>query len=144
MKKLLILLSLTTAMTAFGATPQGNTEEAATMNVTATVIKPLTIVKTGDMDFGNIIQGTNTNTADSSYTITGEKGQPIVVTIDDSVLLSNEKARTSLVVGIKTQLPKSLDTNGNANVSVQGFLNVPKEQHVGTYTGTLTARVQYQ
>lgn len=142
MKKLLILLSLTTAMTAFGA-PHGNTEEAATMNVTATVIKPLTIVKTGDMDFGNIIQGTNTTT-DSGYTITGEKGQPIIVTIDDSVLLSNEKARTSLVVGIKTQLPKSLDTNGNANVSVQGFLNVPKEQHVGTYTGTLTARVQYQ
>ncbi len=141
MKKLLILLSLTTAMTAFGA-PHGNTEEAATMNVTATVIKPLTIVKTGDMDFGNIIQGTNTTT-DSGYTITGEKGQPIIVTIDDSVL-SNEKARTSLVVGIKTQLPKSLDTNGNANVSVQGFLNVPKEQHVGTYTGTLTARVQYQ
>ena len=132
MKKLLILLSLTTAMTAFGA-PHGNTEEAATMNVTATVIKPLTIVKTGDMDFGNIIQGTNTTT-DSGYT----------VTIDDSVLLSNEKAKTSLVVGIKTQLPKSLDTNGNANVSVQGFLNVPKEQHVGTYTGTLTARVQYQ
>ncbi|MCQ9628454.1 DUF4402 domain-containing protein [Cetobacterium somerae] len=142
MKKLLILLSLTTAMTAFGA-PHGNTEEAATMNVTATVIKPLTIVKTGDMDFGNIIQGTNTTT-DSGYTITGEKGQPIIVTIDDSVLLSNEKAKTSLVVGIKTQLPKSLDTNGNANVSVQGFLNVPKEQHVGTYTGTLTARVQYQ
>ena len=142
MKKLLILLSLTTAMTAFVA-PHGNTEEAATMNVTATVIKPLTIVKTGDMDFGNIIQGTNTTT-DSGYTITGEKGQPIIVTIDDSVLLSNEKAKTSLVVGIKTQLPKSLDTNGNANVSVQGFLNVPKEQHVGTYTGTLTARVQYQ
>ena len=142
MKKLLILLSLTTSMTAFGA-PHGNTEKAATMNVTATVIKPLTIVKTGDMDFGNIIQGTNTTT-DSGYTITGEKGQPIIVTIDDSVLLSNEKAKTSLVVGIKTQLPKSLDTNGNANVSVQGFLNVPKEQHVGTYTGTLTARVQYQ
>ena len=142
MKKLLILLSLTTSMTAFGA-PHGNTEKAATMNVTATVIKPLTIVKTGDMDFGNIIQGTNTTT-DSGYTITGEKGQPIIVTIDDSVLLSIEKAKTSLVVGIKTQLPKSLDTNGNANVSVQGFLNVPKEQHVGTYTGTLTARVQYQ
>ncbi|WP_298065362.1 DUF4402 domain-containing protein [uncultured Cetobacterium sp.] len=142
MKKLLILLSLTTAITAFGA-PHGNTEKAATMNVTATVIKPLTIVKTGDMDFGNIIQGTNT-TADSGYTITGEKGQPIIITIDDSVSLSNAMSKTPLVVGIKTQLPNSLDKDGNAHVSVQGFLTVPNNQTVGTYTGTLTARVQYQ
>ena len=130
------------AMTTFAA-PHGNEEKSATMNITATVIKPLTIAKTGDMDFGNIIQGT-TATADSGYTITGEKGQPIIVTIDNSVLLSNQKAKTSLAVGIKTQLPKSLDKDGNANVSVQGFLNVPKDQHVGTYTGTLVARVQYQ
>ena len=142
MKKLLTLLSLTMAITAFG-TPQGNTEKTDTMTITATVISPLTIEKTQDMDFGNIIQGTRA-TATSGYIITGEKGQPITVTIDDSVLLSNQKTKTSLVVGIETDLPQSLDNNGNANVSVLGSLNIPNDQQVGTYTGTLVARVQYQ
>lgn len=64
MKKLLILLSLTTAITAFAdapttlpasKAPQGNTEKSATMNIKATVIRPLNINKTGDMDFGKVI-----------------------------------------------------------------------------------------
>ncbi|MGL4999847.1 MAG: DUF4402 domain-containing protein [Cetobacterium sp.] len=141
MKKLLMLLSLTLAVSAFGA-PQGNSEQSATMNISATVIKPLTIEKITDMEFGSIIQGSKAN-ATSGYSIKGEAGQSIAITIDSSVLLTHETTKSSIIVGIRTSPPHSLDKNGNATLSVDGFLETTSNQEIGKYNGTLVAKVQY-
>lgn len=141
MKKLLILLSLTTATTAFGA-PQGNSINKGDMEITATVIKPLTVIATS-MEFGQVIQGSKT-TASSNYQITGEKGQPITIEIPSTVELASISGDTMTATIEYKNLPNSIGESGSTNVAVNGHLNVASEQAVGNYTGTLTARVQYQ
>ena len=142
MKKLLILLSLTTAMTAFGIAPQGNTVEESNMDVTATVIKPLTVEAT-EMEFGRVIQGNNA-TASSNYKISGEKGELISVEIPSTVELTSTTGDKMTATIEYQNLPTSIGANGSSIASVDGHLEVSSDQAVGTYTGTLTARVQYQ
>ncbi|MGL4672601.1 DUF4402 domain-containing protein [Cetobacterium sp.] len=141
MKKLLMLLSLTLATSTF-ASLQSNSEQSATMNINAIVIKPLTIEKIADMEFGSIIQGNKAN-ATSAYSIKGEAGQGITVTVDNSVLLQHENTNSTMTVGIRTAPPHSLNKDGNATLSVDGILETAQNQEVGKYTGTLVAKVQY-
>ncbi|MGL5702671.1 MAG: DUF4402 domain-containing protein [Cetobacterium sp.] len=144
MKKLLTLLSLTLAMTAFAA-PQGNIEDKAEMKVIARVIKPLKVESTGDLDFGDIIQGASAN-ASSGYKITGEIGQLITVTIDNNVTLTNRSdSNDTIEVGIQYKdLPNTIAASGTSLVAINGTLNTANDQGLGVYEGTLTARVQYQ
>ncbi len=141
MKKLLILLSLTTAITTLGA-PSGNSVNKGDMEITATVIKPLTVIATS-MEFGQVIQGSKT-TASSNYQITGEKGQPITIEIPNTVELASISGDTMVATIEYRNLPNSIGESGSTNFNVYGDLKVASEQAVGNYTGTLTARVQYQ
>lgn len=141
MKKLLILLSLTMAISAFGA-PKGNTEKTSDMTVTATVIQPLTVIAT-DMEFGQIIQGNKTS-ATSKYDITGEKGQAITIEIPTSVELTSTNGEKMTATIEYRNLPTSIGINGASTAAVDGHLDVSSDQAVGNYSGTLTARVQYQ
>ncbi|MGL4671686.1 MAG: DUF4402 domain-containing protein [Cetobacterium sp.] len=144
MKKLLTLLSLTLSMTAFAA-PQGNVEDKAEMKVIARVIKPLKVESTGDLDFGDIIQGASAN-ASSGYEISGEVGQLITVTIDNNVTLTNKSdSNDTIEVGIQYRdLPNAIAASGTSLVAINGTLNTTSNQGLGVYEGTLTARVQYQ
>jgi|GEM_PF-3466661 len=141
MKKLLILLSLTTAITTFGA-PVGNTLNESNMDVTATVIKPLTVEAT-KMEFGKVIQGSNA-IASSSYKISGEEGELISVEIPSSVELTSTTGDKMTATIEYRNLPTSIGANGSTIAAVDGHLRVASDQAVGTYSGTLTARVQYQ
>lgn len=149
MKKLLILLSLTTAITAFAdapttlpasKAPQGNTEKSATMNIKATVIRPLNINKTGDMDFGKVIQGT-TGTAESGYTITGEANQSIAVSISPLTTLTG--TGPALPINLDYTLPTNIDASGNANFNISGTIRPIVDTHIGSYSGQITATVLY-
>lgn len=142
MKKLLILLSLTTAMTAFGA-PQGNSEDSATMNINATVIKPLTITAK-DMKFGTVIQGTRA-TATGEYTIDGEPGEKFEVTLSDLQSLKRTGSDDTLDISFANfVIPHNLDGSGKASFNMVGTISPTNETLTGEYTGSITARVQYQ
>ncbi|MEG0300877.1 DUF4402 domain-containing protein [Cetobacterium sp.] len=142
MKKLITLLSLTMAMTAFGATttpPQGNTEKSGDMNITATVITPLR-VNAEPMVFGKVIQGTKA-TANANFTITGEKGENITVNIPETVTLESDE--NTLNVAIARNIPTNLGTTGTITVPVNGSIETNSSTATGEYSGTLTARVTY-
>lgn len=141
MKKLLLLLSLTTAMTAFGA-PQVNPKEEGKMDVTATVISPLTVIAS-KMEFGKIIQGSSAK-ASSEYQIKGETGELITVEIPDKVeLTSNSGDKMTAKITYKN-LPTSIGDNGSSTAAIDGHLDITPDQPVGNYSGVLIARVQYQ
>lgn len=150
MKKLLILLSLTTAMTAFAdapttlpasKAPQGNTEKYDTMNITATVITPLT-VRASTMEFGRVIQGAKAN-AIGRYTITGEPGQDITVELTTPSQLKNTSNNTTLAITLTYAAPTQIADNGDASFNINGELT-PDTNHSGVYEGEIIARVQYQ
>ena len=147
MKKLLILLSLTTAMTAFGA-------DTTTMNISATVLEPLNVSHNGDINFGNLIQNTTTTIDQAkTFTVHGSVGGSIHFTINDRPI--REVTQTTISKGNDTlpvyfdniQLSSdslTLDNSGNFTFSFKPRIYVPQNQAAGTYTGALTARVQYE
>ncbi|MGL5412192.1 DUF4402 domain-containing protein [Cetobacterium sp.] len=139
MKKLLILLSLTTAMTAFGVT----STDQATMNIKATVIKPLTIIAK-NMEFGTVIQGTKA-TATGQYTIDGEPGEKFEVTLSNLSSLKRNGSEDTLDISFNNfVIPHNLDNAGKASFDMVGTINPTTETVTGIYTGSITARVQYQ
>ena len=141
MKKLLTLLSLTMAMTAFGATaPQGNEEKPATMQINATVIRPLTVVAS-NMEFGRVIQGAEAN-ATGRYTITGEPGQNIEITIVKPTELTSSTNKVNLPITLTHNEPSVLSPTGDASFDIIGNIT-PSNKHLGNYSGTITATVVY-
>ncbi|MGL5989379.1 DUF4402 domain-containing protein [Cetobacterium sp.] len=144
MKKLLMLLSLTLAVSAFGA-PQGDSQQSADMKITARVIDPLTVVAE-PMQFGDIIKGTTAN-ADSTFTIKGEPSQGITLTIDGINELSNangDKLAIVLKGFVNGTVKTTLANDGNLVKKIEGSLTPDLNTVSGEYSGTLTARVQYQ
>ncbi|MGL6130528.1 MAG: hypothetical protein ACRCZ9_02800 [Fusobacteriaceae bacterium] len=143
MKKLLTLLSLALTVSAFGA-PTGNESKEATMNVTATVIKPLTIIVAQDMSFGTIIQGTEAK-ATGIYTLAGEPGAKVDIKTTFPEALSNNVSRSELPITF-TALNNdySLDNSGNLSVNINGSVTPTTATVTGLYEGTIVARVQYQ
>ena len=140
MKKLLTLLSLTMAMTAFGA-PQGNVETSHQMNINARVITPLTVNVT-DMNFGNIIQNSNA-TANGTYTITGEPNQGIIFTLDKPEFLLSKGDSENLGIHLThDDLPTSVDPSGTTTINITGTLS-PNSTHSGDYEGTIIGKIQY-
>ncbi|MEG0135555.1 MAG: DUF4402 domain-containing protein [Cetobacterium sp.] len=141
MKKLITLLSLTMAMTAFGVTtaPQGNEEKTGDMNISAIIITPLT-VRAGEMAFGRVIQGSEA-TATANFIIAGEKDENITVTIPETVTLTN--GENTLNVAIARDIPTNLGTTGTITVPVNGSIVTSSSTTTGTYEGTLTATVRY-
>ncbi|MGL4987746.1 MAG: hypothetical protein ACRCZO_20340 [Cetobacterium sp.] len=146
MKKLLTLLSLALTVSAFGA-PTGNKEESATMNVTATVIKPLTIKVTKDMAFGTIIQGTKAD-ATGAYAVAGEPGATVDITTTLPKTLTNATRSAGLDIDFeglsegKTSL--TLNESGNLALNINGSINPTTDTPTGEYSGEIIARVQYQ
>ena len=139
MKKLLILLSLTTVMAAFGAT----LNDEATMNIKATVIKPLTITAK-NMEFGTVIKGTSA-TATGQYTIDGEPGEKFEVTLSSLSSLKRTGSEDTLDISFDNfVIPHNLDNTGKASFNMVGIINPTTETVTGVYTGSITARVQYQ
>ncbi|WP_297431930.1 hypothetical protein [uncultured Cetobacterium sp.] len=145
MKKLLILLSLTTAMTAFGTTLQGS-EDSATMNINATVIKPLTVTVVDHMNFGTVIQG-NEATATGKYSIEGHPGETVFITTTLPTTLTNNITKSGLGITFDTNISlnvNKLDANGKLPFDITGTITPTTSTPTGTYEGQIVARVQYQ
>lgn len=142
--------------------------EAATSQGTskATVTAGLTLNQTSELNFGSffveasagtvIVDATGNANATGGVTmlpgitpqngvfsITGQAGRALQVTIDSSATLSNGTQTMALTLTPGT-LPSTLSASGVANVNVGGSLAVAANQGTGTYTGSYNVTVIYQ
>ena len=143
---------------------------SATANASATIITPIAIAKSVDMNFGNIAVGTTAGTvvlstagvrtktggvtlpattgtvSAASFNVTGTGTSSFTITLPTSITLS-DGASHSMTVGTFTSNPSGTGTlsSGAATVAVGGTLNVAASQVAGTYTNTsdLTVTVNY-
>lgn len=149
MKKIILFLII--ALNIFASN-----EDEKTMNITAKVIKPLKVIHNGDIEFGNVIQGSSHSSSRHGFTAFGEPGQNIKVSLNGSnlnsysksVTLDHESSSDKLtvnLVNVSDYGPNTkLDDNGEFKYDFDAELNVPKDATLGKYAGTLTMAVIFQ
>lgn len=115
--------------------------EEASMDITATVLESLKVKTVKNMEFGNTAKG-STNSANGEFEIEGEDGADVLFSIPEKVEISNSKGGVMTVV---LSSVKSISlSNGKANITVGGSLDVPNNQQMGAYKGDFIAKVRYQ
>ncbi len=150
MKKLL-LLTLAISAVSFAA-PAGNSDQSASMNIKARIIKPLTVETNGDIDFGKVIQGAEATSTGKQFTISGEKAENVIVTINDqsnldSIQLTSTATQDKLTVDLEGANGGTitLDGNGNHTLPITAKITTANSNVApATYQGTLTTKVIYQ
>jgi Mat/Ecp fimbriae major subunit len=164
MKKLLIsagaLAALATTTPAFAAT-----SNTASANATVNIVSPLSLVNNTGLNFGTVVGPFNgevvhvdttgarncstltcsgTPTA-ASFTVTGTAGQPLTLTIPNSVTLNGSVSGT-LSVDLSGDKPANptLNGSGSATFAVGGKLTIPSGTVDGVYSNTFNVTANYQ
>lgn len=176
MKKfyILTLFVLGLAGTTFAQGNSGKTSTwkgSATATASATIIQPINIQNTGDLQFGNIavnnqpgtvVVATNSsrtstggitlpsntgNISAASFDVTGEQNDTYALSLPTSATLSDNNNNNTMTVN---NFVSSLDNNvgtlsnqGTDAFTVGATLNVDANQPAGTYTGTFDVTVNY-
>ena len=167
MKKLAFLFI---AIAGFAVT--SNAQVSATAASSATIITPIAIAKTADLNFGNLsvsptIAGTIVLTpggvrnaaggvtlpavtgtvSAASFTVTGLGTSTFAITLPGTITLSDVGLLHTMSLGSFTSTPSSTGTlaAGSATVTVGGTLTVAAAQAAGTYTNAagLSVTVNY-
>ncbi|ASO07427.1 DUF4402 domain-containing protein [Arenibacter algicola] len=169
MKKITYLIAI---LMLFSIT-NSKAQESADASATATVVAPIAISKTTDMNFGNVAvsslnsgtvvlapAGTRTTTGDAttpatsgtvsaaSFSITGESGYTYAITLPSSAItLEANAGANSMTIGSFTSDPDATGTltGGAETVNVGATLNLSAGQAAGVYNSTsaLTVTVNY-
>lgn len=161
MKKNILFLFTVFAMTIFAnESSSGNSE--ANMNVTATIIQPLTVISNGDLDFGKMLPGT-TNSAFSSFSIEGHLDSNVKIsfsgidrignysyysdlkstTTDDTLVLAFNCSPTGGGY-LPTNPSITLDSNGKYILNVSANVQSRPNQTPAKYTGAIKLRATYE
>jgi hypothetical protein len=164
MKQIAKFITVAIVMIAFAANSFGQ-GVTATANASATIITPLTITKTVDLNFGNISVGAVTggtvslSTANvrnatgtcsfqlapastvATFDITGATGANLLVTLPASSTISNG-AVTMTIDNYAHDAPGTI-VGGALTFHVGGTLNVNNGQAAGAYTGTFDVTINY-
>jgi hypothetical protein len=142
-------------------------QSSATANATATLVTPIAISKTVDMDFGTlaasgtigtVVLGTNdvatpsggaslvsgTPTA-AQFSVTGEGTSTFDISLPSSITLTTGTDNLTVDNFVSNPATTGTLTAGAATVKVGATLNVPANAPAGTYTNTtdLTVTVNY-
>lgn len=166
-----ILISAGALAVAFVTTPAiAAAANTATANASVNIVSPLTLQKDADLNFGTIVgpftgQIVHVNAsglsdcatvgltcsgtpASAKFTVTGTKGQPVVLTIPNSVVLNNTgPGGGSLNVDLSGDKPvnPTLDgTTGKASFAIGGKLTLASGATDGLYTSTFDVTANYQ
>ncbi|MBC2854088.1 hypothetical protein [Cetobacterium sp. 2G large] len=141
MKKLLILLSLTTAMTAFGAA--NVIEESDTMKITAKIVKPLR-VSSEAMALGTIVQGASAS-GQSTVTIEGDRGHGITVDLIKPTHLTSTNGDQLQIVLNTNYIPTHIGEDEKTEFIVYGNISAESTATApsGVYSGNLITSVRY-
>jgi hypothetical protein len=137
-----------------------NAQVTASASSTATIVTPIAISKTVDMNFGNVAvsatagtvvlapAGTRTKTGGvtlpvvngtvtaASFNVTGEGNYTYSITLPTSDLTLNRTAGGNMIVNAFTSTPSGTGalTSGAQTLKVGATLNVKALQAAGTYT----------
>lgn len=162
-------LSLSSAAFAQSA---ANTD-TATANGSVTIIQPLTITKDTDLVFGRVVKPrsgdgtvsiandsdavvaaagavalTGITTSHAVFTVDGEGGQLVDVTMDPTFDLGNGTDTITVTLdpdfGASLTLSNALGSAGDATLNVGGSFDLPSTVSTGEYTGSFDVTVTYQ
>jgi hypothetical protein len=157
MKKSLQLFVATVAI--MGAAQTLSAQETATATSSATILTPISITKTADMNFGNVavqsstagtvilsaaglrsttggttLPATTGTVATAAFTVEGESGYTYAITLPSSALTITSGLNT-MTVSSFTSSPSATGTltGGSEDITVGATLNVAAAQASGTY-----------
>lgn len=180
MKRVLLTTALFTALSLAAMLPTANAagvENAntatATANATANILRGITLTKTEDLNFGQIVPngggivtvstaGVRT-TADTAmlipesydqphaaaFSVAGDGGHSFSIALPASTTISNGSASMNVdnftsSLGGSSTLSGSLNGPGTQTFTVGADLHVAADQAYGAYTGTFNVTVTYQ
>jgi hypothetical protein len=152
---------------ALDAEPASSASAIGTGN--ATIIVPITIAATANLEFGKLAAGTGVSVVRidtagarslvsgdttlvtggteqaASFDVTGEASQGYAITLPAGAATLTSGANTMTVDTFTSSVGASstLSVGGTETFTVGGDLNVGIAQAVGTYTGTFTVMVNY-
>ncbi len=156
-KSLIAVATLTVA----GLSASAQQTSTASSGVSATIITPISITKTQDMNFGNIAvstssggtvvlapAGTRTTTggvtlpattgspAAASFTVSGQDNYTYAITLPSSAVTIDDNASHTMDVTTFTSNPSTTGTlsSGTQTLNVGATLTVGAAQAVGTYS----------
>jgi len=167
-KSLFSLTLAATALTATAANAAPTSVSNGPVQAHATIVKPLTLTKVSDMDFGSIVvqddgtaslansgsltcpatltcAGTGTP---AEYTVTGTNNQVVFITKPNVTLTNTVNPGTPLTLVLnghgptQTLLPNS--GNSGVNFKLGGQISVAAGSLEGDYNGNLAVTVDYQ
>lgn len=167
MKKItLVIAFILTSIISNQANAQNSATDSA--NASVTLITPISITKTADLNFGTFVaseaSGTITmtpagavstgggvteisggNTSAATFTVAGQTGQSYAITLPAAeVTLVGGTEGESVVLDTFTSNPTDTGIVGtDGTVSVGGTLTVPANCKADTYTGTFDVTVNY-
>jgi hypothetical protein len=157
--------ALVTLMMGFSAVSFA--QSSATANATATLVTPIAISKTVDMDFGTVAASATSGTVvlatDNSlsstggvslpggtstaaqFDVTGEGTSTFSISLPSSITLASGTDNLTVDNFVSTPATTGTLTSGAATVKVGATLNVPANAPAGTYTNStdLTVTVNY-
>lgn len=163
------ILAIAALVIAFSASSFA--QSSATATSTATIVTPISITKTVDMNFGNIavnsssgtvvlspegarsstggvtLPGTSGTVTAASFDVTGEGAYTYAITLPSSVTITRNSGAEIMTVNAFTSTPSATGTltAGAQTLTVGATLNVGASQVAGTYvSGTaFTVTVNY-
>lgn len=125
---------------------------SGTFGSSISVLEPVSISKTSDLDFGTIYTDQTANitvaAADAgaaAFSITGESGKVVDVSVDATVAMT-DGANTINVNSIAPDVAAPTLTGGNAVVKIGGVADIAGAGTLvaGSYTGVVNITVAYQ
>lgn len=162
MKKLLLLAIV---VLGFSAVSFGQEAPVATATATATLVAPLTITKTGDMNFATVAGSSSASTilmsttgaltpsagayvisgspTSAKFSITGAAGEVISITLPGTITLTATGGSAGVTVGTFTDDDTSdkIPASGPLVINVGGTLTLPENVVAGVYTNTTDLKV---
>jgi hypothetical protein len=170
--KLFLKVAAVSALTLVSSPAFAQSTASATTTGTTTIIQPITIAQSSALSFGTIVRptsGTSTisigtgadtvsttgtavalrgTTTRARYTVTGEGGETIVVSMPTSFNLTRTGA-TDIPVTLTRNptgnltLSNSLGTTGTAALDIGGSFTISSTTQTGDYTGNFLVTVSY-
>ena len=157
----LTVIGLAASITAQAAPPGAS----ATANANVTIIAPIGLVKTADLNFGQVVahtggqviiapNGTRTvggsaeavpasSSSAATFAVTGNGANTYAITLPNSTILLS--GSNTITVDAFTSTPSGTGalSSGAQTVQVGATLEVGAAQAAGSYTGTFNVYVQY-
>ena len=153
---------LAIAVIALGLSNSSFAQATATASATATIITPITIVKTVDMNFGNVavsaslagtvvlapaggrttggaggvtLPATTGTVTAASFTVSGQSGYTYAITLPSTINITDAASHTMAVNNfVSNPATTGTLTSGSQVLTVGATLNVAAAQPAGTYT----------